>query len=42
MTASVFWWSEFLAIDTVVLSSIPGASIFSEKQRVWKGVHSAS
>jgi hypothetical protein len=22
--------------------SIPGASIFSEKQRVWNGVHSAS
>jgi hypothetical protein len=35
-------WSEFLAIDPEVVGSIPGASRFSEKQRVWNGVHSAS
>jgi hypothetical protein len=35
-------WSEFLATDPEVLGSIPGASRFSEKQRVWNGVHSAS
>jgi hypothetical protein len=31
MTASVVWWSEFLAIDPEVLGSIPGAIRFSEK-----------
>jgi hypothetical protein len=35
-------WSEFLATDTEVPGSIPGASTFSEKQRVWNGVHPAS
>jgi hypothetical protein len=34
--------SEFLATDSEVPGSIPGASRFSEKQRVWNGVHSAS
>jgi hypothetical protein len=33
-----FW----LQIQRSVLGSIPGASRFSEKQRVWNGVHSAS
>jgi hypothetical protein len=33
---------EFLATDPQVLGWIPGASRFSEKQRVWNGVHSAS
>jgi hypothetical protein len=41
-TASVVYWSEFLATDPEVLGSITGASRFSEKQRVWNGVHSAS
>jgi hypothetical protein len=41
-TASVVWWSEFLATDPEVLGSIPGASRFSEKQWVWNGVHPAS
>jgi hypothetical protein len=27
---------------SIIVSSIPGASRFSEKQRVWNGVHSAS
>jgi hypothetical protein len=37
-------WSsgQFLATDTEVLGSIPGASRFSEKRRIWNGVHSAS
>jgi hypothetical protein len=35
-------WSEFLATDPEVPGSISGAFIFSEKQRVWNGVHSAS
>jgi hypothetical protein len=30
--------SEVLATDPEVLGSIPGASRFSEKQRVWNGV----
>jgi hypothetical protein len=30
-----------LATDPEVLGSIPGASRFFEKQRVWNGVHSA-
>jgi hypothetical protein len=42
MTASVVEWPEFLATDPEILGSIPGASRFSEKQRVWNGVHSAS
>jgi hypothetical protein len=33
-TASVVLWSEFLATDTYVPGSIPGAFTFSEKQRV--------
>jgi hypothetical protein len=33
---------KFLAIDPEVPCSIPGASRFSERQRVWNGVHSAS
>jgi hypothetical protein len=41
-TASVVYWSEFLARDLEVLGSIPCASRFSEKQRVWNGVYSAS
>jgi hypothetical protein len=40
--ASVVWWSEFLATDPEVPGSIPGISKFSEKQRVWNGVYSAS
>jgi hypothetical protein len=35
-------WSEFLATDTEVLGSIPGASRYSGRQWVWNGVHSAS
>jgi hypothetical protein len=33
-------WSggQFLATDLEVPGSIPGASTFSEKQRVWNGV----
>jgi hypothetical protein len=34
--------SEFLATDPEVPGLIPGASRFSEKHRVWNGVHSAS
>ena len=42
LTASVVQWSEFLATDTEVPGSIPGATRFSEQQWVWNGVHSAS
>jgi hypothetical protein len=35
VTASVVYWSEFLATDPEVLGSIPGASRFPEKQQVW-------
>ena len=35
-------WSGFLATDTEVSGSIPGATRFSEWQWVWNGVHSAS
>jgi hypothetical protein len=42
MTASVVFWSEFLATDPKVPGSIPGASRFSERQWVWNGVHSVS
>jgi hypothetical protein len=31
LTASVVWWSEFLATDPEIPSSISGASRFSEK-----------
>jgi hypothetical protein len=31
MTASVVWWSEFLATDQEVPGSIPGRTRFSEK-----------
>ena len=41
-TAFVVQWSEFLATDTEVPGSIPGATSFSEQQWVWNGVHSAS
>jgi hypothetical protein len=41
LTASVVWWSEFLAANPEVLDSIPGATRFYEKQWVWNGVHSA-
>jgi hypothetical protein len=41
-TAVVVWWLEFLATDSDVQGSIPGASRFSERQRVWNGMHSAS
>jgi hypothetical protein len=34
-------WSEFLSTDPGVPGSIPGASRFSDKQRVWNGDHSA-
>jgi hypothetical protein len=34
----VIQWSEFLAIDPEVPGSINGATRFSEKQWVWKGV----
>jgi hypothetical protein len=40
-TASVVYWSEFLAADPEVLGSIPGATRLSENQWVWNGVHSA-
>jgi hypothetical protein len=30
MTASVVWWSDFLAADTEVLGSMPGSARFSE------------
>jgi hypothetical protein len=30
-TASVVWWSEFLATDPEVPGSIPGPNTFSEK-----------
>jgi hypothetical protein len=33
---------EFLATDTEVSGSIPGASRFSGSHRIWNGVHSAS
>jgi hypothetical protein len=33
--------SEFLAANSEVPDSIPGATRFSEQQRVWNGVHSA-
>ena len=42
VTTSVVQWSEFLATDTEVPGSIPGATRFSEQQWVWNGVHSAS
>jgi hypothetical protein len=38
----VVWWEEFLATDLDDPGSIPGASRFSERQRVWNGVYSAS
>jgi hypothetical protein len=41
-TASVVYWSEFLATDPEVPGPIPGPTIFSEKQGVWNGAHSAS
>ena len=41
-TASVIYWSGFLATDTEVSGSIPAATRFSEWQWVWNGVHSAS
>jgi hypothetical protein len=34
--------TKFIDTNPEVLGSIPGASRFSEKQRVWNGVHSAS
>jgi hypothetical protein len=37
MTASVVWWSEFLATDPEVPGSIPDATRFSEKWRVSNG-----
>ena len=42
VTASVVQWSEFLATDTEVPGSIPGATRFSEQYWIWNGVHSAS
>jgi hypothetical protein len=41
-TASVIWWSEFLATDPEVPGSFLGAIRFSEKYLAWNGVHSAS
>jgi hypothetical protein len=35
------YFQEFLATDAEVLGSISGASRFSEKQRIWNGVHPA-
>jgi hypothetical protein len=40
-TASVVWWSEFLAANPKVPGSILGASGFFESQWVWNVVHSA-
>ena len=37
VTASVVQWSGFLATDTEISGSIPGATRFSEWQWVWKG-----
>jgi hypothetical protein len=34
----VVYWSEFLATDPEDPGSIPGATKFSEKKWVWKGV----
>jgi hypothetical protein len=31
LATSMVWWSEFLATDTEILGSIPGATRFSEK-----------
>jgi hypothetical protein len=41
LTASVVYWPEFLAANTEVPGSIPGATRFSEYQWVWNGVHLA-
>jgi hypothetical protein len=41
-TASVVYWSEFLATDAEVPGSIPGATKFSVFHWVWNGDHSAS
>jgi hypothetical protein len=41
LTASVVWWSEFLAADPEVSGRITGATRFSVQQLVWNGVHSA-
>jgi hypothetical protein len=40
MTASVVYWSGFLAADPEVPGSILAAASFSELQWVWNGVHS--
>jgi hypothetical protein len=40
-TASVVYWSKFLAANPEVPGSIPGDTRFSEYQWVWNGVHSA-
>jgi hypothetical protein len=39
-TASVVWWSEFLAANPEIPDSIPGATRFSKEQWVWNEVHS--
>jgi hypothetical protein len=41
MTASVVYWSDFLAADPEVPGSIRSPARFSEEQCVWKGAHSA-
>jgi hypothetical protein len=41
LTASVVWWSEFLAPNPEVPGSILEATRFSEQQWVWNEVHSA-
>jgi hypothetical protein len=42
LTASVVYWSEFLATDPEDPGSIRANTRFSEKQCVWNEVHSAS
>jgi hypothetical protein len=41
-TASVVWWSKFLATDPKVPGSIPGSTRFSKMLWTWNGVYSAS
>jgi hypothetical protein len=41
-TASVVFWSQFLAANPGVPVSVLDATRFSEQQWVWNGAHSAS
>jgi hypothetical protein len=42
MTASVVWWSEFLATDPEAWVRFPALPEKKKKKWVWNGVHSAS